>query len=387
MRVIPLPAKNAASGSRSRVEAMVRRMLESVDVAIGGDRPGDIQVHDRRFYRRVLRDGSVGLGEAYMDGWWDAVRVDAFIAKLLGRGVDRSNRASWSHRVRRWLTELQNRQTRLRSRLNVRHHYDIGDDLYRAMLDRRMTYTCAYWKNASDLDTAQEHKLDRVCRKLGLERGMRVLDIGCGWGSFAIYAAEKYGVHVTGVTLSRDQVALGRERAKGLPVEIRLEDYREAAGRYDRVVSLGMFEHVGYRNYRTYMETVRDRLAPDGLSLLQTIAGNVSVRAIDPWIDRYIFPGAMLPSVAQIGEAAEGLFVVEDGENFGPDYDRTLMAWFENVDGAWEDLKRRYSERFYRMWKYYLLACAGTFRSRRNQLWQVILAPDGGGAGTRLDYR
>ena len=353
---------------------MVRRVLESADIAIGGNRPGDIQVHDTRIYRRILRDGSLGLGESYVEGWWDAVRLDEFFAKLLQFTVEAPNRSRLAHGWGALLSALSNRQTRSRSRHNAQFHYDIGNDLYQAMLDRRMTYTCAYWKEAHDLDSAQEDKLERVCRKLGLGPGMRVLDIGCGWGSFAAYAAERYDVHVTGITVSEDQVRLGRKLCAGLPIEIHLQDYRDIDGSYDRVVSLGMFEHVGYKNYRTYMETVLKRLRPGGVFLLQTIGGNVGQRTIDPWINRYIFPNAILPSVAQIGAAIEGLFVMEDWENFGPDYDRTLLAWFENFDASWDGLKSAYPDDFYRMWKYYLLSSAGSFRCRQDQLWQIVFS-------------
>ena len=374
MRTLSSSGMVGSSSRKSPAEAVIRRVLESADIAIDGTRPSDIRIRDPRFYRRVLRQGSLGLGESYVDGWWDAVRVDEFIATLLQSTQTPRNRSRLADGYRILLNALSNRQNRSRSRDDVQFHYDTGNDLYRAMLDRRMTYTCAYWKDAQDLDTAQEHKLERVCRKLQLQPGMRVLDIGCGWGSFAGYGAQRHGVHVTGVTISEDQVQLGRKLCADLPVEILLQDYRNVSGFYDRVVSLGMFEHVGYKNYRTYMKTVRDRLKPGGIFVLQTIGGNSSVRTIDPWMNRYIFPNAMLPSVAQIGAAVEGLFVMEDWENFGPCYDRTLLAWFENFDASWDRLKSSYPERFYRIWKYYLLSCAGSFRSRSNQVWQIILS-------------
>jgi cyclopropane-fatty-acyl-phospholipid synthase len=377
MKALSLPTMPRVYSPNLKWETLVRRLLSSSDVTIGGTRPGDIQVHDARFYRRVLRHGSIGLGESYVDGWWDANQLDDFFTQLLTSRADSANQSQWANWYGTFCSALENRQTRLRAQQNARFHYDIGNDLYEAMLDRRMTYTCAFWKGARDLDTAQENKLERVCRKLQLEPGMHVLDIGCGWGSFAAYAAEKYQVQVTGITVSTSQEELAQKVCGGLPVDIRLQDYRDVPGTYDRVVSLGMFEHVGYKNYRTYMKTVRDRLSSDGICLLQTIGGNVSVRNIDPWINRYIFPSAMLPSVAQIGGAAAGLLIVQDWENFGPDYDKTLLAWFDNFDQAWARLKSRYSERFYRMWKYYLLSCAGSFRSRRNQVWQIVFTPQG----------
>jgi cyclopropane-fatty-acyl-phospholipid synthase len=256
-------------------------------------------------------------------------------------------------------------------------HYDLGNDLYEAMLDKRMTYTCAYWKSADCVDDAQEAKLDLVCRKIGLQPGDKVLDVGCGWGSFARFAAERYGAEVVGITISKEQAELTSERCKGLPVEIRLQDYRDchdAAGKFDRVVSLGMMEHVGYRNYRTYMSMIYDNLRPNGLALIQVIGTMKSAHTTDPWLDRYIFPNSMLPSVKQFGEAIDGLFMMQDWHSFGHYYDLTLMAWYSNFEKAWGRLSASYDERFRRMWRYYLLFCAGIFRSGKAQLWQVVMS-------------
>jgi cyclopropane-fatty-acyl-phospholipid synthase len=256
-------------------------------------------------------------------------------------------------------------------------HYDIGNDLYRAMLDRRLVYTCGYWKRASDLEEAQEAKLDLICRKLRLEAGMRLLDLGCGFGGLAKYAAENYDIRVTGITLSRQQLELGRELCAELPVDLRLQDYRDACGIYDRVVSVGVLEHVGPRNYRTYMEVVDRCLAPGGISLFHTITNPLSETVGDPWITRYIFPNASPPSVAQLARAMEGRFLIDDLHAFGSDYDRTLMAWYRNFVRAWPKLKESYSERFYRTWTYYLLMCAAAFRTRAFDLVQAVMTrPD-----------
>jgi cyclopropane-fatty-acyl-phospholipid synthase len=216
-----------------------------------------------------------------------------------------------------------------------------------------------------------------VCKKINLQPGQRVLDIGCGWGSFAQYAAEEYGAEVVGITVSKEQVELGRERCKGLPVEIRLQDYREINEPFDHIISLGMIEHVGSKNYRTYMQTAHRCLKDNGIFLLHTIGSNRSVRTTDPWIEKYIFPNSQLPSIRQLALAAEGLFVMEDWQNFGVHYDKTLMAWYQNFDTGWDELKSTYSERFYRMWTYYLLSCAGSFRARKNQLWQIVFSKQG----------
>ena len=245
------------------------------------------------------------------------------------------------------------------------------------MLDKRLTYTCGYWRTANNLDEAQEAKLDLVCRKLGLKSGQSVLDIGGGWGSFAKFAAEKYGAKVTVVTVSKEQVELGQKLCAGWPVTFLLQDYREVKGKFDQIVSLGMIEHVGYKNYRTYMEVAERCLAADGLFLLHTIGGNESAKSTEPWIAKYIFPNSMLPSIKQLGQSIEGLFVMEDWENFSAYYEPTLMAWFANFDRHWPELKDKYGDRFYRLWKYYLLSCAGSFRARKNQLWQIVLSKQG----------
>ena len=206
---------------------------------------------------------------------------------------------------------------------------------------------------------------------------MTVLDLGCGWGSFAKYAAENYHVKVTGVTVSKQQVKLGREICKGLPVEINLMDYRNVSGKYDRVISLGIMEHVGYKNYTTYINKVCQTLKDDGIAFIHTIGSNISVTTSNPWTSKYIFPNGMLPSIAQIGSAIEGRFVMEDWHNLGPDYDKTLMSWYTNIKNTWPKLENKYGKRFYRMWCYYLLSSAGCFRSRDIQLWQIVMTKPG----------
>lgn len=353
----------------------VKRILEERGIAINGKNPWDIQVKNPLFFDSVLSHGSLGLGESYMDGWWDASRLDEFFARLLSKPFDR--------RFLSWRTLLLALKWRLfnPAKSNAydigKLHYDKGNILYENMLGKRLVYTCGYWKNAKGLDQAQEHKLDLVCKKIGLRKGDKVLDIGCGWGSFCRFAAEKYKARVVGITVSEEQVKLGRKLCEGLPVEIRYQDYREVNEKFDHIISLGMFEHVGYKNYREYFEMVHRCLRDTGLFLLHTIGGNVSVKSIDPWIGKYIFPNSMLPSVKQIASASEGLFVMEDWHNFSADYDKTLMAWFRNFDDNWDFLSSFYNERFHRMWKYYLLACAGTFRARKNQLWQIVFSKNG----------
>jgi len=357
----------------SASETYARELLQRANVTVGGDRPWDIQVHNPRFYTRVLRDGSLGFGESYVDGWWDSAALDDTMTKILAARLDVAVRESWqmtAHVIRAKVLNLQNV---MRAFEVGEKHYDVGNDLYEAMLDKRLVYTCAYWKNATTLDAAQEAKLDLICRKLDLRSGMTILELGCGWGGFAKFAAENYGVTVTGYTVSKEQVALATERCAGLPVTIHLADYREASGTYDRVVSIGLMEHVGYKNYGTYMELVDRCLAPGGIAFVHTIAGNKSETAVEPWFHKYIFANALLPSLTQLGAAIEERFSLEDLHNIGAHYDPTLMAWHANFEAAWPRLASKYGERFRRMWRYYLLSSAAGFRARYCQLYQMVL--------------
>lgn len=360
----------------ARFERRIADLLAGADVRIGGDRPWDIQIHTPRFHARVLGQGSLGLGESYMDGWWDAVSLDGLLFHLLAAHVDdRVHGAGELFDALR--ARLSNLQTPNRSREVGRRHYDLGNDLYAAMLGRRLVYSCGYWRDAGNLDAAQEAKLDLVCRKLRLQPGMKVLDIGCGWGEALKFAADHYGVTGVGVTISREQADYARRLCAGLPIDIREQDYRDLDEPFDAAFSLGMFEHVGVKNYADYFDVVRRCLPADGLFLLHTIGGSRSVDRTDPWIAHYIFPNSMLPSAAQITHAAEGRFVLEDWHNFGADYDLTLQAWRANIEAAWDMLDPRYDQRFRRMWRFYLAASMATFRSRRSHLWQLVLSPRG----------
>jgi cyclopropane-fatty-acyl-phospholipid synthase len=358
---------------RGRVVAL----MEAAGIHPGGPGACDPQVSNPHFYGRVLREGSLGLGESYMDGWWTVGSLDGMLFRLMEHGVD-----DRVHGLHAWLDDFRSRLLNLQSGRRAlavgERHYDLGNDLFEAMLGKRLVYSCGYWREATDLDAAQEAKLDLVCRKLGLRPGMRVLDIGCGWGEALKFAAERYGVSGVGVTISREQAGYAQQLCAGLPVEIRLQDYHALHEPFDRIFSIGMFEHVGAKNYRAYFEVARRCLkAPDDLFLLHCIGNNVSVRHTDPWIARYIFPNSMLPSARQVAEAGEGLFVMEDWHNFGADYDLTLQAWRGNVEAAWDRLPPRYDERFRRMWRFYLAASMAAFRARRIQLWQVVYAPHG----------
>lgn len=360
----------------SSAKQQIQKLLEPVGIQINGHNEWDPKVYNELLYSRILSGGSLALGETYMDGWWDVKALDQFFYKVLSANLQKKIGLSLPLLLQFLKSLVTNPQTPSRSFKVGQQHYDIGNDIYRAMLDKRLTYTCGYWKNAKTLDEAQEAKLDLVCKKIGLKSGDNILDIGCGWGSFLKYAAEKYGIKGTGVTVSKEQMILGQKLCAGLPIELKLEDYRNTQGTFDHIVSLGMFEHVGVKNYHTYMRKVHKLLKDDGFFLLHTMGLN-HAPSNDPWVEKYIFPNSMVPSIAQIGKSIERLFIMEDWHNFGPDYDKTLMAWFHNFDRSWPKLKEKYSEQFYRMWKYYLMIFASNFRVRNIQLWQIVLSKNG----------
>ncbi len=362
----------------SKYRTTVTELLESADIKINGQKPYDILVHNEDFYARVLSGGTLAFGESYMDGWWDCDALDQLAVRLLNVHLDKKLKVTNPSFLLTFLRAyLLNTQSKGRAYIVGEKHYDIGNDLFSLMLDKRMNYSCAYWRYAQDLDQAQIDKMDLICRKLHLKPGMKVLEIGCGWGGFAKYAAENYEVNVYGITISKEQEQYAKESCKGLDVSFELKDYRKLNTQYDRIVSIGMFEHVGYKNYKEYMEVAHRCLKEDGIFLLHTIGRNSSTRATEPWINKYIFPNGMTPSAKQISKASEGLFVIEDWHSFGQDYDKTLMAWHENFHNNISKLKDSYDERFQRMWQYYLLMCAGSFRARRNQLWQLVLTKNG----------
>jgi len=358
-------------------KSVIRDLMTLAGIQINGNRPFDIKVHDERVYERWLSETELGLGESYMDGWWDCDALDEFFNKILLAKLDQAVNRDIKTALYILSTKLLNKQTRQKSTQVGKQHYDLGNELFQQMLDPYMSYSSGYWKKAKSLAKAQEAKLDMICKKLELKPGMKVLDIGCGWGGFAKFAAEKYGVEVLGITISEKQVRFAKEYCHNLPVEIRYQDYRDVKGKFDAVVSIGFFEHVGYKNYYTYMKMVDSCLDDGGISLLHTIGNNTTVTYVNKWTNKYIFLNGMLPSIAQIAKAAEQFFVVEDLHNFGPDYDKTLMAWYANFEKSWPKLKNKYGDRFYRMWRYFLLSSAGGFRSRFNQLWQFVMTKPG----------
>jgi cyclopropane-fatty-acyl-phospholipid synthase len=358
-------------------KTVIQDLMTQAGIEINGSRPFDVHINDERTYQRWLSEAEMGLGESYMDAWWDCEALDEMINKILLARLDQKIKRNMKSALFVLSTKIFNHQTKSKAKVVGKRHYDLGNELFSKMLDPYMNYSCGYWHQADNLEQAQQSKLDLICKKLHLKPGMKVLDLGCGWGGFAKYAAQNYGVEVLGVTISEKQAEFAKAFCKDLPVEIRFQDYREVKGKFDAVVSIGFFEHVGYKNYPVYMEVVNRCLTEDGISLLHTIGNNTSITHVNGWTNKYIFPYGMIPSVAQIARAAEKYFVIEDLHNFGPDYDKTLMAWYTHFEKAWPDLKALYDDRFYRMWRYYLLSSAGGFRSRFNQLWQFVMTKTG----------
>lgn len=362
-----------------RAETFIRGLCSKIGLTIDGPNPWDPQVKDPRFYDRVLAEGSLGLGESYMDGWWDVGDLLEMNAIIAASGVEKHVKSSLPMLLHALRARFSNLQTPDNAEIPAKDHYDVTIDAYRSMTDRWHALSSGYWRNAQDLEQAQEAKLELICRKIGLKASDRVLDIGCGLGSFTRYAAEKYGCSVVAINVSSGHVAIVKQLTAGLPVEVHHCDYRDTGvflrgGRFDKVVSVEMFEHVGYRNQRRYMEVVRDVLKDGGLFCLQTAGNNTNVFQNDPWFQKYIFPNAVVPSVEQIGKAIDRVLVLEDWHNFGPDYVRTCYAWFEQFDRNWKGSK---DDRFYRMWKYWILAVGGGFKARTRQLWQLVLSKGG----------
>lgn len=363
--------------TNSSSKQWISELIKPAGVSLDGPNSFDIKVINQNLYNRVQTHGTLGFGEAYVEGWWECEKLDELFYKLLSARVDEHIGLSSPLILNYIFATIFNMQSVGRAFEVGQKHYDLGNDIFTAMLGKSMVYSCGYFREANNLDSAQTAKLDLICRKINLKSGQRVLDIGCGWGSFAKYAAENYNAQVVGITVSERQAEFAKEFCKGLPVEIRLEDYRNINEKFDHIVSVGMIEHVGAKNYPVFIKTAKKCLKKDGLFLLHTIGGLKSEAATDPWINKYIFPNGIVPSLKQLASNLEGNFVVEDMHNFGIYYDRTLISWCENFENNWPNIKDNYDERFYRMWRYYLLSCAGAFRARVPQLWQFVLSLEG----------
>lgn len=362
-------------------QTVITSIFAKADIKINGHRPWDIHVINPKFYHEVLKRGSLGLGESYMQGWWTCRRVDEFICRLLASGNEKWGGLNLVAILNFLKCRFSNMVTVQKAFRVGEVHYDLGNDLFEKMLDSRMVYTCAYWdeKQELTLELAQEAKFELICRKLKLKPGNKILDIGCGWGGFLKYAAENYGTSGVGITISKEQAKLARENCAGLPIEIRIQDYREVTEKFNHIISIGMFEHVGVKNYATYFEAVRDCLKPNGLFLLHTIGKEGKGIGTDPWLDRYIFPHGKIPSKNEIEAQSQGIIKILDWHCLGGwRYDKTLLHWYENFSNSWEELEKNYTQavngRFKKMWEYYLLSCAGAFRSGKLDVWQIVMS-------------
>ena len=304
----------------------------------------------------------MALGDGYVDGKWECDDLGATLYQLT-----RSRDIVKLVKDKSITVPTDEQAERAQEVIDI--HYDMGNDLFRAMLDRTMSYTCAYWRaGASTLEAAQSDKNELICQKLELEPGMVIADLGCGFGSFARHAQDIHDVTVIGYTLSQEQADIA-----GDFMEVRVADYTQLRGRYDRIISMGMLEHVGPANYRDYMKVNYRHLEKNGIALFQTIGYNLSRGQVHPWINTHIFPNGALGSFAQLAEAMEGLFVLEDVENFGTDYATTAQAWFDNFARAVHSGRYRCHPRFYRMWEFYIMFFKAAFLAREFQLWQVVM--------------
>lgn len=358
---------------QNNYKKIIESLLTGAGIRINGDQSWDIRVFNEKFYQRILREGSLGLGESYMEGWWDCQRLDEFFYRIFEADLEKKIRKSLKLKWQIFKARLFNMQSIAKARKSISWHYDMGNKLFKEMLDPLMIYSCGYWQETNDLARAQENKLELICQKLKLKPGQKVLDIGCGWGGFPYYAAKHYDVQVVGITISKEQQGIALERCEGLPVEIRLQDYREIDEKFDRIVSVGMLEHVGHKNHSSFMKIINRNLKNDGICLLHFIGGNETRYTTDAWINKYIFPEGLIPSITQIGKSLEKNMILQDLHNFGLYYDKTLMAWYENFYKAWPQLKESYNNFFYRMWEFYLCSSAAAFRSQRLNLWQLVI--------------
>lgn len=362
---------------------LVERLFAAADVRLDGDRPWDLRVADDRFYDRAVRDGTLGVGESYMLRWWDCDDLDELLYRAFRAQLDERFRLGWKTAWNALRARLFNLQRRARSEQVATVHYNLSNEFYERFLGPTMAYTCGYWKDAETLDQAQRAKYDLVCRKLDLRSGDRVLEHGCGWGGFARHAAESYGCEVVAVSISEPQIAYARQLCRGLPVEVHYCDYRDQevynprGERFDKVVSIGMCEHVGPKSYRSWFEVVDRQLKDDGRFLLHTIGSSVSRTTNDPFTQKYIFPNCVIPSLAQLTGAAEGLFTVEDYHTFWKSYYYTLREWQRAFAEHWDEIREldpKFDDRFYRMWNFYLFAGMSAARARNAELWQLIFS-------------
>jgi len=368
---------------------LVTNLFSRAGVTVNGPNPWDPQVHDTGFFDRVLTGGSLGFGESYMDGAWDVEQLDALVRRIIQVKATGSSVVTLNRFWHDLKSRLVNLQTRKGSLAIAEAHYNLDHRLYQQFLGPYNQYTCCFFNKAKTLEEAEVEKLEMICNKLQLKPGDKVLDIGCGWGGFARYAAQTRNCKVTGISISREQIAYARKYTAGLPVEIVESDYRDlprlyASGHFDKVAIIGMIEHVGYKNYRQLFEIVHQLLNDEGIFLLHTIGNSATTTVVDPWIEKYIFRNSMAPSMAQLAKSAEELLVIQDWENYGHYYGPTLAAWHRNFNENWENIRtiegaQRFDERFRRMFNYYFLACKAGFETEHVYLWHLVMTKQGMG--------
>ncbi len=371
----------------NRNERVIRELLAVGEIEINGRNPWDLAVKNPHFYKRVLTEGVLGFAESYISGWIECERMDDLIARLLRADIKNKLKKNWGLLFHILKSRVFNLQVLSRSSQVAHVHYNLSNSFYELMLGKTMAYTAAYWKDAKTLDEAQNRKYDLICRKLYLEEGETVLELGCGWGGFAKYAAENYGCKMVSVNISSEQVNYAKEHCKGLPVSVFHSDYRDYSAynpesvSFDKAVSIGMAEHVGPKNYRSLFRVVDHQLKNDGLFLLHTIGSDVSLSTCEPFTHKYIFPNSVLPSIKQIGAATEGYFVTEDLQNFGKYYFNTLKEWYNNYKINWDTIQKldeeKFDARFDRIWSFYLLGGMGMAKSKANHLWQFVFSKKG----------
>lgn len=341
-----------------------------------------MEFRKRRALLELIKSPSVGFGECYTRGLID-IHGDilAFANEITAAQTHRCGSGYYRPKLRSLLYAIR-RNSLSRSRQNVHHHYDLGNDFYRLWLDERMVYTCAYYDTpAATLADAQVAKLEHVCRKLQLRPGQKVIEAGCGWGALALHMAGHYGVNVLAYNNSAEQVAFARERAAALGLDDRVtfieDDYRNIDARCDAFVSVGMLEHVGLASFRSLGALIKRSLKPEGVGLIHSIGRSFPDRT-DPWIVKHIFPGGHVPSLGEMMAVFEPhKFSILDVENLRPHYARTCAAWLENFEAASDTVAKMYDEEFVRMWRLYLAGSSAGFQSGTLQLYQIVFTPGG----------
>lgn len=360
----------------AKIPTVTRLLLEPLlaraGVKVDGKEPWDIQVADQRFFRTVLTQGSLGLGEAYLRGWWTCNDLEELSYRLIRSGLYKTSLLLPQPVLANLLHATINQQSKEKSLRVAVQHYSLGNDVFLDFLGRHHLYSCGYFKDTDDLDVAQRQKLEKVCRLLDLRPGDRVLDVGGGWGEFARYAATQHGCEVTSINIADEQIKFAREYCKDASVEIRRCDYRDVTGRFDKIVVMAMLTHVGYKNYRGFMEVMDRCLEPGGLMLVESVGGHKSRKDCEPWINRYIFPGGVVPSLEQFDRAVAGLFARKALDEFGSSYVHTLRAWHRNFVQAWPAHRSRYDDRMRLMFEYFFLTVAGAFRAGYLLHWHLL---------------